>query len=114
MTGLFEHGETVQRLPYTHTTTSGRGIETHHRGTPVDVDGAGFEPEGSYDVLDPSRQSVVTQPTLMVEFDRETHPLDQWRCRGDLYEVDGKPAAWRNPFTGWEAGQVIKLRRVTG
>lgn len=112
---LFPHGETVQRIPYLHsTTTSARGVETHHRGRPLDVDGAGFMPAGSYDLLDPAGQRIVTQPTLYVTYDQAAHPLDQWRCRGVLYDTDGIPAAWRNPLTGWEATKVIKLRRATG
>lgn len=34
--------------------------------------------------------------------------------RGKTYQVDGDPEDWRSPFTGWHAGLVVPLRRVTG
>lgn len=31
---------------------------------------------------------------------------------GRTYLVDGQPATWRNPYTGTEAGVVVRLRGV--
>lgn len=33
---------------------------------------------------------------------------------GTEWEVDGSPESWRSPFTGWEAGVQVRVRRVTG
>lgn len=30
------------------------------------------------------------------------------------YEVDGRPAHWRTPWGGWEAGCEVRLKEVTG
>ena len=109
----FRRGETVQRLPYISTTRNAHGREDHHRGPAVDVRAA-FDPGGWFEPSDPSGQRVVHQPTLYVGFDQDAHPLDQWQVRGDLYEVDGDIARWRNPHTGSTPGAVIKLRRVIG
>lgn len=112
---LFPDGESVRRLPYLSTTRDVHGVEEHHRGDPVEVTGVGFDPGSSYEAVDGVSQRIVTQPTLYVAFAQPSHPLDQWRCRGVLYEVDGDTAGqWRSPWTGWEAGQVVKLRRVRG
>lgn len=29
---------------------------------------------------------------------------------GRTYDVDGAPAPWKNPFTGWEPGVVVRLK----
>lgn len=110
---LFPHGETVQRLAFVSLTRDAHGVEVITRADPVDVDGAGFDPGGSYETL-PDGTRIVTQPELYVGFAQATHPLDQWACRGKRYDVDGDAAQWLNPFTGWQAGQAIKLKRVTG
>lgn len=31
---------------------------------------------------------------------------------GEKYLVDGDPAPWRNPFTAWEPGVVVRLKGV--
>lgn len=31
---------------------------------------------------------------------------------GRVFRVDGAPASWHNPFTGWDAGIVVRLRGV--
>jgi len=36
------------------------------------------------------------------------------RADGTLWEVDGQPALWNSPLTGWKGGVQIALRRVTG
>ena len=30
------------------------------------------------------------------------------------YEIDGRPAHWRTPWSGWEAGCEVHLKEVTG
>lgn len=32
----------------------------------------------------------------------------------ESYQVEGKPRRYVNPFTGWEAGCVVRLKGVTG
>lgn len=111
----FPHGETVQRLAWLATTRNSHNVETYTRADPVDVEGVAFDPGASYEPADPTAARIVTQPTLYVAFNQPTHPLDQWQCRGVLYEVDGdKGAPWQSVYSSWQPGQVIKLRRVTG
>ena len=106
-------GETVYRLPYASTTRNAHGAETHVRGAAVPVDGAAFDPGNTSETGD-GGQRITTAPTLYVAYDQPAHPLDQWRCRGSLYEVVGDVSRWLNPYTGWAAGAAITLRRVTG
>src|SRR5690606_38510019 len=39
---------------------------------------------------------------------------DRVVVRGVTAEVVGHPALWRSPFTGWEAGFVVRANRVEG
>lgn len=71
-------------------------------------------PRMSADVNDPARAGVVVGLTLFVPFGFDVLHGDQVDVAGVLYEVDGDPADWENPFTGWEAGTTIALRRVDG
>ena len=111
---LFPHGETVQRHAWLSTSTNAHGVETYIRADPYDVEGVGFDPGSTYET-NAEGVRIVTQPTLYVAFEQAAHPLDQWTCRGVPYDVDGSvDSRSRNPFTGWEAGRVIKLKRAVG
>jgi hypothetical protein len=39
---------------------------------------------------------------------------DRVIARGELYEVDGKPALWLSPLTGTQGGTEVNLTRITG
>lgn len=39
---------------------------------------------------------------------------DRMRVRGIVWEVYGEPFAPRSPFTGWEPGTAVNLRKVRG
>lgn len=106
-------GEIVYRLPYASTTRNAHGAETHVRGAAMRVEGAAFDPGGTSETAD-GGQRITTAPTLYVTYDQPAHPLDQWRCRGNLHEVVGDIPRWLNPYTGSTFGAVITLRRVTG
>ena len=108
---MFGNGETVQRLAYVATTRNAHGQEVHTRAPGVDIDDVGVAP--GMPTGTPSES--VAPVTLYLAFDVETHPLDQWRVRGVLCDVDVDTSGrWRSPFTGWEAGQAIALRRARG
>lgn len=53
---------------------------------------------------------------LMVPYGADVVAGDVVSLPGDQarYQVHGRPARWRNPFTGWEAGTVARLKAVTG
>lgn len=107
----FPHGETVQRLAYTAMTTNAHGVEVPSHAAPVDVVGAGFAPGGALDTTD---LGIASSPTLYLDYDQPASQHDLWVVRGELYRVDGLIARWRHPHSGWEAGTVIQLKRVTG
>jgi hypothetical protein len=36
------------------------------------------------------------------------------QVRGELYDADGEPGDWRSPFTQWEPGIELLIRKVDG
>jgi hypothetical protein len=52
--------------------------------------------------------------TLYVKPDLAVTAQNRVRVRGDVWAIDGDPADWRNPFTGWHPGIVLQVGRVDG
>lgn len=74
-----------------------------------------FAPAGSAEITT-GRDTVTTQPTLYgIDPTLPVKATDQFIIGGVSFEVDGDPQVYPpNPFTGWQVGQVVTLRRVTG
>ena len=49
---------------------------------------------------------VVYGPTAAINSD------DLLIFEGVTWQVDGEPGAWLNPFTGWDAGIEVPVKRV--
>lgn len=114
---MFAHGETVTRLRATATTDPYSGEATGSDwSTPdsLDIDGCGFNPGGSSEPLQEGRNAVITRPEVYAPADADVLSGDRLVVRGLTYEVQGDPADWRSPFTGWNPGLVIALERVSG
>lgn len=75
---------------------------------------AAVEPIASTEPLQDGRQAVIVGYRLY--FDGEVTVDPSWRAvvRGDTCDVQGKPALWRNPFTGWTAGTVVQVGLTRG
>lgn len=70
---------------------------------------------GSRIVDEALRQSTVTKPTVFAEGRPDVRSGDPIVVDGDTgWQVDGDPAAYTNPFTGYVAPLVIELRRTAG
>lgn len=115
---MFLNGETVTRL---RATTTANPYSGESDGDPdwtnpddLDIDGCGFDPGGSYETPDPRRDSITSQPTIYAPADADIAAADRVVARGVTYEVDGRPALWRNPLTGWQPGLVVRLRLFEG
>jgi len=73
-----------------------------------------FAPGGSVELTAAANQ-VTTQPTLYgVDVDLPVKATDQFIVGAITFEVDGDPQLLASPFTGWQPGQVVALREVTG
>jgi len=86
-------------------------------GTPaedIDVDGVAVEPRPSSEPVQDARNSVVSGFTLYFPAGTPVSAAQQVIVRGDVYDVLGQPAEWRNPFTGWDPGVVVQVGRTEG
>jgi hypothetical protein len=66
-------------------------------------------PNGSSEV----NAAVTDSRTLLVPADSDIVPTDRIRLGGLIYQVDGLPKNWVDPFTGWSPGMAVSLRRVS-
>lgn len=114
---MFPHGETVTRLrgtpivsPYSGETTGTSWASPDA----LEIPGCGFNPGGSSQPVEPGRDAVITKPEVYAPADVDVHAGDRVVARGRTYDVEGDPAEWRNPFTGWAPGTVITLKIVEG
>jgi len=96
------------------------GAEDSH-GNPVEtfaaavtIEGCAFDPGGSVETSEPGREAVVSSPRVFLPVDTVITRRSRVTVRGDDYVVDGDPAVWRNPYTGWEPGIVATLERASG
>jgi hypothetical protein len=60
------------------------------------------------------RQGVIVGLTIYPPSGSDIGYRDRVRVRGAVYEVEGEPGDWRNPFTGDRPGMEVALRRVEG
>lgn len=112
---MFAFGETVIFEPASSGSEDAHGNPVESFGAGVPVDGWGFDPGGSVESYGPGRNATVTTPTLFRQA-TDFIPGRRDRCvvRGKTYQVDGEPAVWRSPLTGWEPGISVKLEVVDG
>lgn len=110
-------GETVTRIRAgAQTGTDAFGQPVYGPDVETTIDGAMFAPGGSSESVEVGREAVVTAPTL---YFRAAWPdiveTDRIRVRGVEYDVDGRPADWRDPFgTDGPGGLVVTLKAVEG
>lgn len=74
---------------------------------------AAFNPGTSAEVVQ-GQDLVTIQPSLYLPPEVDPQPVDAVEVGGQRFEVDGDTNVWQSPFTGWQPGNVLKLRRVTG
>jgi len=113
----FPFGETVTRLRATAVTDPYSGEATALSWDNPDelpISGCAFDPGTSTEPVTDARNQVITQPVLYAPFGSDITAADRLVVRGRTWKVQGDPGEYRNPFTGWEAGMVIKLEDVQG
>jgi hypothetical protein len=81
----------------------------------VTITGVGVAPGASFEsTAQAGRSRLDIDFTLYLPYDPDIRPLDRVVVRGNEYQVEGRVADWRNPFTGLEPGSVVEVRRVAG
>lgn len=107
----FPFGDSITVITRTKSGTDAYGNDTFTE-TSVAVVGA-FDPTIGLEQTN-GRDTVVTQPQALLPYGTVLTSTSVLVIRGDKYEVDGSPDYWRSPFTGWQAGLAVPLKRVTG
>lgn len=80
----------------------------------LSISGCGYNPGGSTEPTDDARNAVITTPEVYAPTGSDVLAGDRLVVRGQTFDVEGDPADWRSPFTGWQAGLVIRLKKVAG
>ncbi len=114
---LFPYGETVTRLRGTPVEDPYSGEETDldwSNPAALEIPGCAFDPGSSDEPLAQGRNAVITQPRLFVAAGVDVTARDRLVVRGRTWQVDGDPADFRHPMTGWHPGVVINLKAVNG
>lgn len=112
----FPHGESVDVLtagtrtdPYSEET-----VTDWSTATEVTHEGIAVEPRPSSEPVQDARNAVVSGFTLYGFPPGSVTAGNRVRVRGEVYDVLGDPADWRNPFTGWAPGLVVQVGRTEG
>lgn len=114
---FFGHGVTVhgQRPRLIHDPMSQTMVEGDWTD-PIEepIEGVGIGPSSTSMLSTDGRTGALESVSLYCEVDVRVHRFPRFRQGATVYERDGLPAEFINPFTGWEAGTEIPLKRVVG
>ena len=107
------HGQTVRAIP------GPPGVDKYGDPLPItrvpfDVPGCAVAPRYSTEPTVRGRQGVIVGLTIYPPADSGFLYTDQVEVRGVLYDIEGDPAEWENPFTGDTPGDEIALKRAVG
>lgn len=118
---MFAYGETVVRLrrltwadPYSGEVGPRPWDDEDHEPDALPIEHCAFDPGGSTEVATDGRTVVTSTPKVYGPIGADVKSGDRVVARGVTYDVDGNPAEWRSPFTGWEPGIVVPLELVEG
>lgn len=112
---MFGHGDSVLHHRYAGTVRNAHGQTVVSYADPVELHGVGVAPGASTEPRDGGSYRVVSQTTIYVPPGTTVDARDQFTVRGIKYGVEGDAAGeWRNPYTGWNPGSAVTLRRISG
>lgn len=78
------------------------------------IQNCGFDPGGSTEMVQ-GGDVVTTQPTVFLPPGAQVPvAIDAVIVNSFVFEVDGSPSTYTNPFTGWSPGTAVRLKQVTG
>lgn len=71
-------------------------------------------PRETTEIVNRGRAGVIVGLTLFDPGNTDLTYTDRIEVDGTLYDIEGEPGKWRNPFTDWEAGTQAALVRSAG
>jgi hypothetical protein len=114
----FPYGETVTHIVRTASGRDGDGNDTWTETSmvinnvavaPRDSNGSSTSNEQTQ-----GRDTVTIGLTIGLPSGTVVAAVDRFIIRGNTYDVEGQPESLLNPFTGWNPGLPVALKRVTG
>lgn len=112
---MFAHGETVTRLRAPEVADQYNGTTWDWTNAAAeDIDGWGIAQNASSEPVEEDRESVRSDFTLYRDQPADILATDRLVIDGLTCKVDGHPATWRHPMTGWDAGFVVRASVVEG
>lgn len=80
----------------------------------LEIGGWGVDDSRSVEPLEDGRSPVITDYVLYRDEPADVLAGDRVVVRGVTCDVVGRPATWRNPLTGTEAGFVVRAKLPEG
>lgn len=108
---MFPFGDSITLHTRTVTGRDSAGADVYGSSDSTVV--GAFAPAGSVEVVQ-GQDTVTTSPSVYLPSGTVVNAVDQVTVRGVTYDVAGDPQDWRHPWTGWQAGIVVRLQAVTG
>lgn len=105
---------TITRLRVTEAEADDYGDAQTVTESRLELDDAFVAPRMSEGLDAASRSGVVIGLDLYLPFGSDVVYSDRVEVDGVVYEVEGEPGSWRQPWTRWEAGMVVALKRGEG
>ena len=82
--------------------------DTWEAGVAEHPESCAVAPGGSTEPTQDAREAVDSDFDLIFDHAPAITSRNRVIVRGLECEVDGRPVQWRSPFTGWEAGWVVR------
>lgn len=123
MTAGFAVAFTVTVHRYASGTEKNRWGDATAAPTPHTVAGCAIYPAASNEVVE-ARDTISDTAVLLVPHGADIKATDEITVpdspavpppyRDTRWKVDGTPAGWQSPFTGWKPGTEIRLTKQAG
>jgi len=78
------------------------------------IDDASVASSSSRSTRNETRNQIITAKSLYCDPEADVRVGDRILVGSTVYEVEAKPEADVNPFTGWQPVQEIPLKEVSG
>ena len=106
---------TIQHLPYTGEVRNSRGNVVDTWGDPVDVAVYGWHTSATHEPQIAGHDRVLVEAQVLAPPSWRPSPRDKVNLPGfGEYEVIGETEDFNHGPFGWEPGNAIGLRKVTG
>ena len=111
---LFVFGTTITVIRLTPGGTDVYGDAVTSTSSSTTITGCAVAPRYSTEPAERGRQGVIVGLTLYAPTGSDILHTDTITIDGVSYVIEGEPAEWHQPMTGWDPGIEVALKRVLG